>query len=116
VLGKDADRRNSLSRVARLWTVRGEDAPDQVYVRLPEEMDITSAGTVVAAVRQIPADWPIVFDVRSLEFVDVAGAAEFVQALEEASEKGRSVVIRGPFTPAVARLLEVTDGLVDLVR
>jgi anti-anti-sigma regulatory factor len=107
-------KRSSLSRVARLWAVRGEDAPDQVYVRLPDEMDMTSAGTVVAAVREIPAGWPIVFDVRSLAFVDVAGAGELVQAFEEATASGRKVLIRGPFAPGVARLLGLADGLIAL--
>lgn len=113
----DPSKKGPLSRVAHSLgrlAAGDDDAPDQVFVRLPEEMDITSAGVVVATVREIPAGWPIVFDVRELEFVDVAGAAELVDALEEASAGGRHVVIRGPFSPNVARVLELTDGLISL--
>lgn len=93
---------------------REEEDNTEVWLRLPEELDLASAGKIVEAVRTIPDGWPVVFDVRPLEFCDVAGAAELVQALEEASDHGRRVVIRGPFSPGVARVLNLADGLISL--
>ena len=114
MLGKP-DPRSRSNRLKRGLDIGiGDERPDQVFVRLPEEMDIASSGTLVEAVRELPAGWPIVFDVRRLEFLDVAGAAEFVQALEEAAASGRSVLIRGPFNPGVSRVLSLADGLISL--
>lgn len=114
VFGKESDPGRPEAGAARLWALRGADGPDEIYVRLPPEMDHASAGQVVKAVRGIPRDWSIVFDVRRLEFIDAAGAAELADAMEDAATTHANVSIRGPFAPAVERLLRLTDGLFAL--
>jgi anti-sigma B factor antagonist len=71
---------------------------------LEGELDMASAGDVLAALQDAPADGDLVLDLSGLSFMDSSGLRMVLQLAN-----GRAdgvVVLRNP-TPAVNRILEI---------
>lgn len=90
-------------------------APDCTFITLRGELDLASAPILAEVVdRSLPhADGMVVFDLASLDFVDLAGTRSLVHAVTRARSTGRMAIALCPSRPVerVLRLLDVADEL-----
>lgn len=89
-----------------------------VQLALRGELDLASAYTFDATLRQVERDAPacIVLDLRELRFMDSAGLSRLLAARRRARRAGcRLVLVRGP--TAVQRLLAIAalDEVFEIV-
>jgi anti-sigma B factor antagonist len=90
-------------------------SPETVHVHLIGEMDLSTRGQLRRALREAPLDGAAVvrLDLGRLEFCDVSGLADLVDARDVLARQHR-VFIAQDARPLVRRLLEVT-GVRDLL-
>lgn len=89
--------------------------PGCTFVALRGELDLASAPMLAEVVDySLPhADGMVVFDLTSLDFVDLAGTRSLVHAVTRARSTGRMAIALFPSRPVerVLRLLDVVDEL-----
>jgi anti-sigma B factor antagonist len=98
-----------------LLRIEISSSPETVDVHLIGEMDLSTRGQLRTALRRAPLDGAatVRLDLGRLEFCDVAGLAELIDAREVLARQHRVCTAQDP-RPLVRRLLEVT-GVRDLL-
>ncbi len=88
--------------------------PDVTFVLLAGDLDVASAPRLIDTVeRELGSPNEVVFDLASLEFLDVAGARALVRAVDRVRSTGSLAVVVSPSRPVdrILRLLGVDAHL-----
>jgi anti-anti-sigma factor len=104
-------RSGMVHRLSKYATVRLDaDGPAPVTVFIDGEIDLASADRLAAILRAALDSDPrgMDLDLTSVRFCDVSGLRALLIARAHARSRGRHFAL-GPHSPAVARLLELTD-------